>query len=89
MVLGIPLSMHLPPNRCIWDDNPNGKFTVQSAYKSLMKGIGWGRDGESSDGTVMKQIWRFIWGLKTLNKLRSFAWKPCRGILATKENLRR
>ena len=45
LVLGIPLSMHLPPDRCIWDGNPNGKFTVRSAYKSLMEGLGRGNEG--------------------------------------------
>ena len=89
LVLGIPLSMHLPPDRCIWDVNRKGKFTVRSAHKSLMEGLDNGSEGESSDGTVMKQIWRSIWGMKTPNKIRSFAWKAFRGILPTKENLKR
>ncbi|KAK7858245.1 putative ribonuclease h protein [Quercus suber] len=89
LVLGIPLSLHLPQDCYIWDSNPNGKFTVRSAYKSLKEGLDRGSVGECSDGSVMKQIWRSIWGMNTPNKIRSFAWKACRGILATKENLKR
>ena len=89
LVLGIPLSMHLPPDLCIWEGNPKGKFTVRNAYKSLIEGLGSGSEGESFDGMVMKQIWRSIWGMKTPNKIRSFAWKVCQGILPTKENLKR
>ncbi|XP_023871998.2 uncharacterized protein LOC111984613 [Quercus suber] len=89
LVLGIPLSLHLPPDRCIWAENPKGKFTVRCAYKSLMEGHINCSEGECSDSTVMKKIWRSIWGMKTPNKIRSFAWKACRGILPTKENLKR
>lgn len=61
LVLGIPLSLHLPQDCCIWDSHPNGKFTVRSTYKSLMGGLDRGSVGECSNGTVMKQIWRSIY----------------------------
>ena len=35
----------------------------------------------------MKQAWRRLWQMNVPNKVKHFAWKACRNILATKENL--
>lgn len=35
----------------------------------------------------MKQTWRRLWQMNVSSKVKNFAWKVCRNILATKENL--
>ena len=35
----------------------------------------------------MKQTWRRLWQMNVPNKVKHFAWKKCKNILATKENL--
>ena len=42
---------------------------------------------ESSNQSTMKQTWRRLWQMNVPNKVKHFAWKACRNILATKENL--
>jgi nitrous oxidase accessory protein NosD len=32
VIVGIPLSLDLPPDRMVWRGTTNGSFTVKSAY---------------------------------------------------------
>nr|XP_023923255.1 uncharacterized protein LOC112034669 [Quercus suber] len=86
-ILSTPLSNRLPPNKIIWAANKNGRFSVRSAYRLAMEEFWKGRNGVCSDCSTMKQVWKRIWGLETPNKIRTFFWKACHNILATKENL--
>lgn len=86
-ILSIPLSNRLPPDKVIWAVNKNGRFSVRSAYRLAMEEVWKERNGDSSDCSTMKQIWKRVWGLETQNKIRNFTWKACHNILATKENL--
>ena len=42
---------------------------------------------EGLNQSTMKQTWRRLWQMNVPNKVKHFAWKACRNILATKENL--
>lgn len=91
MVLGIPLSIRLPPDKLVWACTANGKFTVRNAYCLIMnesRTVG-GGGGENSDDTEVRQVWRRIWSMQTQKKIRDFAWRACRDILANKVNLKR
>ena len=56
MVLGIPLSTSLPPDKLVWACTAKGKFTVRSAYHLIMEDSRQGREGASSDNTEVRQI---------------------------------
>ena len=88
-ILSIPFSANRARDRLIWAGTKNGKFSVRSAYKMAQE-TEWGVKGaEPSDPTKLREIWRHVWGMNTPNKLKHFAWKACKNILATKENLKR
>ncbi|XP_075646901.1 uncharacterized protein LOC142617826 [Castanea sativa] len=73
----------------VWAGTSSGKFSVRSAYNSIMEATWRGTRVESLDGSTMKQVWKSIRSTKTPNKVRNFAWKAGQDILATKENLKK
>lgn len=79
MVLGIPLSISLPPDKLLWACIANENFTVHSAYNLIMEEIRNTRGGESSDETVLRQVWKGIWSMKTPKKKNQ---KLCLGDLS-------
>ena len=86
-ILSIPLSAHGAPDRLIWVENKNGKFTGKSAYRLAHEISSKGILPESSNSAALKQVWRDLWNMCVPNKVKHFAWRACRDILVTKENL--
>jgi hypothetical protein len=86
MILNIPLSPCLPPDRLIWKDSKDGKFLIRSAYhlglclNDLYK-------RQCSRGLEEKLIWKFLWSLMVPNQVKTFTWRACHDILPTKSNL--
>ena len=88
LVLSIPLSQRLQADRVVWGGTRSGKFSVSSAYHRVRE-IANSNKEECSDASEMKVLWKRIWNLHLPNKIRSFAWRACRGALATKANLKK
>ncbi|KAK7860161.1 putative ribonuclease h protein [Quercus suber] len=87
-ILSIPLSLHRPKDRRVWAETPNGKFSVKSAYRlAYEENRGGGKVG-CSDPSARKKAWRGLWGLNLPQKVKHFAWKAARNILASNEALR-
>lgn len=86
-ILGIPLSSSNTQDILIWVENKNGKFTVKSAYALALEDKACATRADCSNETVRRKIWKSIWLLKIPQKIKRFAWKAGRGILATKSNL--
>ena len=86
-ILSIPLNTHGARDCLIWAESKNGKFTVRSAYRLAQEISTEGNSPESSDPAALKQVWKDLWNMRVLNKIKYFAWRACRDILATKENL--
>ena len=40
-----------------------------------------------SSPSELRRVWKGLWGMNIPNKVKQFAWRACRNILATKENL--
>uniref|UniRef100_A0A7N2M3H3 GATA-type domain-containing protein n=1 Tax=Quercus lobata TaxID=97700 RepID=A0A7N2M3H3_QUELO len=72
-------------------ETPNKFFlpvlSVKSAYRIAQEEQWDNVMAEGSNQSPMKQTWKRLWQLNVPNKVRHFAWKACRNILATKENL--
>lgn len=74
----------------IWSGNPNGLFSVKSAYhlefahkQSLLM-----QDSSSSNGSEwITSFWKSLWRLNVPPKIKMFAWRVCHEILPTKRNL--
>ena len=62
---------------------------VRGAYRLAQEVYIEGYSLESSNHVALKKVWRDRWNMQVLNKIKHFAWKACRDILATKENLRK
>ena len=86
-ILSIPLSASGAQDRMVWSENKSGKFTIWSAYWLAQLDRGGEGRAECSNPTSVKRIWRGVWSMDLPNKVKHFAWKACRNILATKENL--
>ena len=86
-ILSIPLSAHEASDRLIWVASKNEKFLVQSAYRLAQEMSTRGNSPKSSNFATLKKVWRDLWRMHVPNKIKHFARKACKAILATKENL--
>ena len=89
LIKSIPLSSCLPEDTIVWAATPNGLFTVRSAYRLAMEESRSSNRASSSDPSKTRRFWKSLWRLQVPHKMRHFAWRACRGILPTKENLSR
>ncbi|XP_075659049.1 uncharacterized protein LOC142628904 [Castanea sativa] len=84
-IVKIPLSHDLPKDKIIWIGNSHEVFTVKSAYHlayALLKS-NWSE--ECSTGDPCKPIWRKLWHLNLLAKIKIFARRACVNGLPTME----
>jgi hypothetical protein len=82
VIKNIPLSPCLPPDRLIWKETNDGKFTVRSAYhlgKQLLGVYG----GQSSYVAKDTGLWKLLWSLNVPNQTKMFTWRACHDILPT------
>ena len=86
-ILSIPLSAHGASDRLIWVASKNEKFLVRSAYRLAQEMSTRGNSPKSSNFATLKKVWRDLWRMHVPNKIKHFAQKACKDILATKENL--
>ena len=87
LIASIALSSHLPEDKMVWALTSNGKFSVRSAYHLAMEMAAKGENGSVSDGSQLRKFWKWLWRLNIPHKVRHFAWRACKDILSTKENL--
>ena len=88
LILSIPLSARLPPDRLIWFHTPMGVFTTRSAYKMLANST-MVNNASNSNPNPHKQFWRSLWKLQVPNKVKVFAWRACNRALPIMNNLAR
>ena len=60
---------------------------MKSAYRLAREIEAEGGNASCLDPTKLHGVWRGVWSMNLLNKIKHFAWKACNGILATKESL--
>ena len=68
--------------------NRKGEFTVRSAYYVAFPLVETNNEGESSAGDPRSLLWKKVWHLNLLEKIRIFAWQACMNALPTMQNLR-
>ena len=57
--------------------NKRGDFTIKSAYFVAIKILDTRVEGECSFGDPNARVWRKIWSLKLLEKIKIFSWRDC------------
>ena len=87
-ILSIPLSLHQPKDRLIWAESPSGKFRVKSTYRLAYEENRGGGKADCSNPSTRKNVWKGLGSMNLPKKVKHFAWKAARNILATKEALR-
>lgn len=65
------------PDKLIWNENSNGVFTCQSAYRAIRRTY--------VEPDVSKSHWAWIWKTNFNNKVKHFIWLLVQGKLATNE----
>jgi hypothetical protein len=83
-ILNIPLRSNGGEDVLAWNFEKTGTYTVKSSYRALVIQKERAALDEGSDmGTSMEndQMWRYLWELKVLPKVRVFWWRVLRGIL--------
>ena len=86
-ILNIPLSFNLPEDKLIWVGNKKGDFTLKSAYYIALGLVDAVEFGECSFGDPRTHLWKKMWHLKILAKIRIFAWRASMNGLPTRLNL--
>ncbi|KAF5443558.1 hypothetical protein F2P56_036105, partial [Juglans regia] len=85
------LKIRLPFVPCsdkwIWTEEVSGCFTVKSAYR-LFQMLRGREMAESSSWVQDRLMWKKIWKMNVPRKIKTFAWRACRNILPTLQNLR-
>lgn len=72
-IIMIPISLsNSAPDRLIWKHNPNGNFSVSSAYNSAI-----------SSQPTPDCFWKKVWNYNIPPKLKTFAWTLAQGRLLT------
>ena len=72
-IKSIPLSVRLPPDKLVWDETANGKFTVKSDYHLVVSLSSLDSNGSASDCSQLRRFWRRLWGLAIPFKVKHFA----------------
>ena len=89
LICGIALCANLPEDKQVWALTNNGLFSIRSAYKLAIEIRPDAQVGSGSDGSHLRRFWRSIWSCNIPHKICHFAWRACRDMLPTKENLAR
>lgn len=82
------LSSNPQDDKQIWAPISTGLFSVRSAYWVAMEVSKGCTVGVSNDSDLRK-FWKYLWNMNILHKVRHIAWRACKDILPTKENLKR
>ncbi len=85
-ILKIPLSGRAQEDKLFWFSTRDGKYTMRSGYKLLLK------EARASRPECSKQwdpdpLWKKIWGARVPAKIKSFLWRACHDSLPTKSGL--
>lgn len=86
----IPLTDPSIPDQLVWPLCKNGSYSVRSGY--LLRHTQIQRSLIShphQSHSISALLWKHLWKLKTLPRIKLFLWRTCQDILPTKEKLYR
>ena len=87
-ILQVPLSRLSSRDKLAWKENRSQCFSVKTAYQVALR-MGQQQRVEHFGMVVDRGIWRKLWSLNVLPKVRMFVWRVCSNIFPTQDNLHR
>ena len=85
-ILGMSLSSQCREDKLIWPHTSNDFYSVRSAYRFLINRQT-NEHPSHSRAEEDQTLWKHIWSLKVIPRVKSFIWKACLEVLPTKSNL--
>ena len=86
LICKIPVGEEPATDLLVWPLTPTGDYSVRSAYR-LLESNAWRANPGSSSLDGQSKVWKWIWKIKTPNRIRHFIWRAARDSLPTKQNL--
>jgi len=84
VILTVPLCASWPHDKLIWYCNPDGAFSVRSAYHMIVKSRTLVSERSSHP---QHDEWKALWKLCLPPRTKLFTWRICKGILPMNSNL--
>lgn len=86
LIKSLPLCSSPQPDSLVWRSERSGCYSVKSGYKLLCEPLL--PDTNCPPVVDSKRgLWKSIWQLNVLGKIKHFLWKACTNSLPSKENL--
>lgn len=85
-ILSIPISNRFPEDSLCWDHERDGMYTVKSAYRALFDDE-W--KGNEEAPSCVCNLWKKVWLISVLPRIKIFAWRTCLEALPTIRGLSR
>ncbi|KAL6133180.1 hypothetical protein ACLB2K_065417 [Fragaria x ananassa] len=84
-ITAVPLHNTMVPDRLFWPLHNSGNYSVKSAYHLISaNGMIPTTNKASASHQIELQLWKWIWSLHTLPKIKFFLWKATQNFMATK-----
>ena len=86
IIKSLPLCFVPQIDSLVWPAERSGQFSVKWGYKCLCNDP-YVSESDSESTEVHRGLWKGVWRLNILGKIKHFLWKCCTNALPTKENL--
>ncbi|XP_042952134.1 uncharacterized protein LOC122289223 [Carya illinoinensis] len=87
-VLCIRLPSENVPDTLVWEHEKSGMYSVKSAYQFFLFMETDRQRAECSSAADQNLLWKKLWKLNISHRIRVFAWRTCKNILPTLQNLK-
>ena len=86
LIKSIPHGNVLPKDFLYWPHSSSGNYNVKSGYNFLSQDFPT-QDIVGGTSNISSSVWKNIWSLKVLNKVKNLLWRACKNAIPTKTNL--
>ena len=86
LIQSIPLRSFPMNDKLVWPHTPSRMYTVKSGYRFLCRAQSF---DENDYQHVETSLWKKVWGLQVLPKVRNLVWTAIKDSVPSKVNLKR
>ena len=88
LIKKIPLSRHVTKDTLYWPYSTSGNYTCKSGYRFLKEEEELHLNSQTPP-IYHKRVWKEVWHMQALPKIKNFLWSAYRKVLPTKQALMR